>query len=242
MRSCSWFGSDQPLSRHLTFIRRYRDEYHTQNERDRDHDPLGCFSGISKFQFHVLLTPFNVKCVREVWIGFFPQSQFHSKTPSSVCFSRLTVSNVKLYKHGFTSMKDGVQVGKILTFLVSPDKSVRTKKIKFKENKLLVRKDYEVLFKPEHLFLRRRFLLPPQVCLILQDGKPQPETIGNPTTPIPGMFPSMTYGEVSELIKREIAKARMKIKPLSLNLFIILLLLNIITIVLLLMVMKGVHF
>jgi hypothetical protein len=133
-------------------------------------------------------------------------------------------------------------MGKILTFLVSPDKSVRTKKIKFKENKLVVRKDYEVLFRPEHLFLRKRFLLPPQVCLILQDGKPQPETIGDPTTPIPGMFPSMTYSEVSELIKREVARARMKVKPLSLNFFIILLLLNMVTIALLIMIMKGVHF
>jgi hypothetical protein len=105
-----------------------------------------------------------------------------------------------------------------------------------------VRKDYEVLFKPEHLFLKKRFLLPPQVCLILQDGKPQPETIGNPTMAIPGLFPAMTYGEVSELIKREIAKARMKVKPITLNLFIVLLLLHIVTIVLLFAVMKGVRF
>jgi hypothetical protein len=138
-------------------------------------------------------------------------------------------------------MKDGVQVGKILTFLVSPDKSVITKKLKFKENKLIVSKDYEVLFKPEHLFLKKRFLRSPQVCLILQEGKPQPETIGNPTTAIPGMFPAMTYGEVVELIKREIAKARMKIKPISLNMFIILLLLNIITIVLVIASMRGVR-
>jgi hypothetical protein len=51
----------------------------------------------------------------------------------------------------------------------------------------------------------------------------------------------MTYGEVVELIKREIAKARMKIKPISLNMFIILLLLNIITIVLVIASMRGVR-
>jgi len=132
-------------------------------------------------------------------------------------------------------------MSKILTYYVHPDKSIEQKKFKYKENKLIIAKDREVLFSPEHLFLRKRFLLPPQPCLILQEGKPEPEKIGNPTVNIPGLFPAMTYGEISELIKREIAKARTKIKPISLNLFIILLILHIITIILVILSMKGVR-
>jgi hypothetical protein len=132
-------------------------------------------------------------------------------------------------------------MGKILTFYVHPDKSIERKKFKFKENKLIIGKDKEILFSPEHLFLRKRRLLPPQPCLILLEGKPQPEKIGNPTVNIPDLFPAMTYGEISELIKREIAKARMRVKPLSLNMFIILLVLQIVTIVLMFAIMKGVR-
>ena len=132
-------------------------------------------------------------------------------------------------------------MGKILVYYVHPDKSIEPKRFKFKENKLILDKDREILFSPEHLFLKKRRLLPPQPCLILQEGKPTPEKIGNPTESIPGLFPTMTYGEISELIKREIAKARMRIKPISFNLFIVLVLLHIITIVMLIMVMRGVR-
>lgn len=131
-------------------------------------------------------------------------------------------------------------MGRILVFYVHPDKSVEAKKFKFKENKLFIGKDREILFSPEHLFLKKRLMLPPQPCLILQEGKPEPEKIGNPTNPQSGLFPTMTYGEISELIKREIARARMKIKPLSLNLFIILVMLHVITIIILFAIMKGV--
>jgi hypothetical protein len=130
---------------------------------------------------------------------------------------------------------------KILTYYIRSDKSVEKKKFKFKENKITIEKDREILFSPEHLFLRKRLLLPPEPCLILLEGKSEPEKIGNPTVSIPNLFPPMTYGEIAELIKREIAKARMRIKPLSLNLFIILFIMQIVTIVLLFAVMKGVH-
>lgn len=138
-------------------------------------------------------------------------------------------------------LRFGLHMGKILTFYVHPDKSVERKKFRCKENKLIIGKDREILFSPEHLFLHKRFLLPPQPCLILLEGKPEPEKIGNPVVDIPGLFPKMTYGELQELVKREVAKARMRIKPLSLNLFIILLLLHIVTIVMLFMVMRGVR-
>ena len=132
-------------------------------------------------------------------------------------------------------------MGKILVYYVRSDKSIETKHFKFKENKLTIGKDREILFNPEHLFLKKRiFPLPPKPCLILLEGKPEPEKISNPTVDIPNLFPKMTYGEVSEMIKREIAKARMRVKPLSLNLFIILLILNIVTIILLILIMRGV--
>jgi len=132
-------------------------------------------------------------------------------------------------------------MGRILTFYVHPDRSIERKKFKFKENKLIIGKDKEILFSPEHLFLRKRRLLPPQPCLILLEGKPTPEKIGNPTQSMPNLFPAMTYGEISELIKREMGKARMRIKPISLNMFIILLILQIVTIILMFAIMKGVR-
>lgn len=132
-------------------------------------------------------------------------------------------------------------MGKILTFYVHPDKSVEKKKFRYKENKLIIGKGREILFSPEHLFLHKRWFLPPQPCLILLEGKPEPEKISNPTVDIPDFFPKMTYGELQELIKREVAKARMRIKPISLNLFIILSLLHIVEIIMIIMVMRGVR-
>jgi len=128
-----------------------------------------------------------------------------------------------------------------LVYLIHPDKSVEGKKFKFKENKLIIGKDKEIIFSPEHIFLKKRRFLPPQQCLILVEGKGEPEKLGDYVGDAPGLFPKMTYGDVTELIKREVAKARMRIKPLSLNLFVILLVLHIITIVLILMLMKGVR-
>ncbi len=132
-------------------------------------------------------------------------------------------------------------MGKILTYYVHPDRSVEVKRFKFKENKVIVDKNMEVIFKPEHIFLRKRRFLPPQPCLILMEGKPEPEKINVPLQSNPGLFPMLTYGELSEYIQRLIARSRMRIKPISLNLFIILVILHIITIVLLFMLMKGVR-
>lgn len=133
-------------------------------------------------------------------------------------------------------------MGKILTFYIRSDKSIEIKKMKYKENKLILDKDTEILFKPENIFLwKRSKLLPPRPCLILQEGKMEPEKLREPVTANPGLFPPLTYSELSELIKRLIARARMKIKPISLNLFIILLLLHVIQIVMIIMVMRGVR-
>lgn len=123
-----------------------------------------------------------------------------------------------------------------------PDKSIEVKSVKFKENKLIFGRDKEILFKPEHVFLQKRKFPPiPRPCLILQEGKPEPEKISNPAKGVEGLFPEMTYNEISELIKREVAKARMRIKPISLNLFVILLLLHIVEIVMIVLIMRGVR-
>jgi hypothetical protein len=125
---------------------------------------------------------------------------------------------------------------------VHPDKSIEVKNVKFKENKLIFGKDKEILFKPEHVFLQKRKFPPVwRPCLILQEGKPEPEKISNPAKGVEGLFPEMTYNEISELIKREVAKARMRIKPISLNLFVILLLLHIVEIVMIVLIMRGVR-
>jgi hypothetical protein len=77
--------------------------------------------------------------------------------------------------------------------------------------------------------------------LVLVEGKGEPEKLGDIIGDAPGLFPKMTYSDVVELIKREVAKARMRIKPISLNLFVILLILHIITIIMLIMLMRGVR-
>jgi hypothetical protein len=132
-------------------------------------------------------------------------------------------------------------MGKVLVYLVHPDKSLEKRYFKCKENKLILGKGKEITFSPEHVFLLKRKLLPPKQCLILVEGKGEPEKLSDIIGDAPGLFPKMTYSDVVELIKREVAKARMRIKPISLNLFVILLILHIITIVMLLMVMKGVR-
>lgn len=131
-------------------------------------------------------------------------------------------------------------MGKILVYYVHPDRSIEIKKMRYKENKLILDKNTEVLFKPEHIFLRKRRLLPPIPCLILQEGKPEPEKLREPLTSNPGLFPPLTYSELNELVKRLIARTRMKIKPISLNLFLILLLMHIIEIIMIVLVMRGV--
>lgn len=132
-------------------------------------------------------------------------------------------------------------MGKILVYYVHPDKSIEHRKINYKENKIIVDKNREILFTPEHLFLQKRRFLPPKPCLILLEGKPEPEKVGNPTVNIPNLFPPMTYGEVAEMVKREVAKARTMVKPISFNFFIILVILHIITIIMLIMSMYGVR-
>jgi len=148
---------------------------------------------------------------------------------------------VKLFKHPFTCLILVETMGKVLVYLVHPDKSLEKRYFKCKENKLILGKDKEITFSPEHIFLLKRKMLPPKQCLVLVEGKGEPEKLGDIIGDAPGLFPKMTYSDVVELIKREVAKARMRIKPISLNLFVILLILHIITIVMLLMVMKGVR-
>jgi hypothetical protein len=132
-------------------------------------------------------------------------------------------------------------MGKILVYLVHPDKSLEKRSFKCKENKLILGKDREITFSPEHVFLLKRKLLPPKQCLILVEGKGEPEKLSDVVGDAPGLFPKMTYTDVAELIKREVAKARMRVKPITLNLFVILLIMHIVTIVLILALMKGVR-
>ncbi len=126
----------------------------------------------------------------------------------------------------------------IQTFLIGLDKSVKFKKFKVKENKVKIHKDYEVTFDPESIFLFKRFFRQAP-CLIVVEGKAHAEKLKNPI-PLEDGFPPMTCSEISELIKKEVAKARMRVKPISLNQFIVLILLNIVTIILVLAVLNGV--
>ena len=130
-------------------------------------------------------------------------------------------------------------MGKILVYYIRSDNSVEKKKFKYKGDKLIIGKDEEIRFTPEHLFLQKRILLPPQQCLILQEGKLEPEKRRKGA--IEEFFPPMSFHETSEMLKKAIGKAWFAVKPLSFNMFIILLVLQIVNIVLLFAVMKGVH-
>lgn len=131
---------------------------------------------------------------------------------------------------------------KIKVYLIRKDKTLQIKKFAIKDGKVIVqRRKYEVPFKPEHIILKeRRFLKifprSPEPCLIIQEGKNEPET------PKRGKwFVPFTEEELRVLIKRLIGEALTQVKPIKLNQFIILVLFNVIILVLLLMQMSGVR-
>jgi hypothetical protein len=70
----------------------------------------------------------------------------------------------------------------------------------------------------------------------LLEGKQEVEKLKNPD-----LFTPLTTRELQELIKREMTKARMKIKPISLNMFLVLFGVQILTFIFLILMMSGVR-
>jgi len=123
---------------------------------------------------------------------------------------------------------------KIKVYLVKKDRSIEILKKPFIENRVFISKDYEIIFSPEHIFLRKRKFLPPEPCLIIQDGRLEPDKLPNPNGNL--MIP-LTNEEIRKIIKREIAKSIVEVKPLKLNMFIILFLMLIFIIIMNIMIL-----
>ena len=128
-------------------------------------------------------------------------------------------------------------MGKIKVYLIKKDKSIEVCKKPFHENKVFLGKNQEILFEPEHVFLRKRGrFLPPEPCLIIQEGKTTPEKLPNPDGDF--LIP-MTTEEIRKFIKREVAKSITEIKPIKLNMFIILFLFLLINLIINIMILAG---
>lgn len=128
-------------------------------------------------------------------------------------------------------------MSKIKVFLIKKDKSIEVSKKPFYENKVVLNKNQEILFEPEHIFLRKRGrFLPPEPCLIIQEGKTTPEKISNSNDDF--LIP-LTTEEIRKFIKREVTKSLTEIKPIKLNMFIILCLLLVFNMILNLMLLSG---
>ena len=131
-------------------------------------------------------------------------------------------------------------MGKIKAIIIGQDKTLQIKKVKTEENRLKIKNgkiEWNPTFDPEDILIeQKRFPPITNRYLILQEGRQQAEKPKNGD-----LFLPLTTKEIKELIKREMAKARMKIKPISLNMFIVLFLMQIFTIVAVIMVMSGVR-
>ena len=131
-------------------------------------------------------------------------------------------------------------MGKIKAIIIGQDKTLQIKKVKTEENRLKIKQgknEWNPTFDPEDVLIEhKRFPPRSDRYLILQEGKQKAEKLKGGE-----LFTPLTTKELQELIKREVAKARMKIKPISLNMFIVLFLMQIFTIVAVVMVMSGVR-
>jgi hypothetical protein len=112
------------------------------------------------------------------------------------------------------------------------------------EKKISFNKNWDCLFNWEHVFLetRRSFLFfkKTRPCILIPHGSIEPlKMVTNPDGSVSLPF---TNNEVSTLIKREVGKALMSIKPLKLSMFIVLCLLVGVNIVLSFLVLRGVKF
>lgn len=150
---------------------------------------------------------------------------------------------MKLYIPCFTCLENGDCLGRIKAIIIGQDKTLQIKKVKTDENRLKIKRgkvENTPRFDPESIFIERKLLPFPKVnqYVVWVEGKQQVEKLHNTND---DFFCPLTTSEIVELIKREVAKARMRIKPISLNLFIILFIIQIITLVFLLMLMSGVR-
>jgi len=144
---------------------------------------------------------------------------------------------VIVYKWFFTFYQLEISIlRKIKAILVNKDKTLEIRKVWVEENKAILgrgRKQMEFLFEPQDVFFRKRRFLPPEPCLILEEGSLKAVKYQSKLE-----FPLTTF-EIKDLIKREIAKARMKFKPISLGMFIVLALLIAFNIILTLLILSG---
>lgn len=145
--------------------------------------------------------------------------------------------NIKVSSH---HCKIVAPMGKIKAIIIGQDKTLQIKKVKTEENRLRIKRgktEWNPTFEPDSIFLRRkRFPPKSEQYVILLEGKQEVEKLKNPD-----LFTPLTTRELQELIKREMTKARMKIKPISLNMFLVLFGVQILTFIFLILMMSGVR-
>lgn len=132
-------------------------------------------------------------------------------------------------------------MGSIKAIIIGQDKTLQIRKVKTEENRLKIKRgkfEYTPTFDPESIFVEHKGFPFPKTerYVVLVDGKQEVEKLQGTQ-----LFTPLTTKELQELVKREVAKARMRIKPISLNLFIILFLLQIVTLIFVILGLAGVH-
>ena len=137
----------------------------------------------------------------------------------------------------------------VKVLVIGQNRNINVAKFPIKENKVIISKDAtEPFFDADGLFQIKNVCQIPligrlitkrrrrEACIIHILGKEHVEKLKAPKD---DLFEPLSNAERKEIVKREIAKALGKFKPISGMAFILLLLLNIITLVVLILHAKG---
>ena len=132
-------------------------------------------------------------------------------------------------------MPKNKQKDKLKAIIIYKDRKIKVKKVKADENKLEISKNWRPTFEPEDILLWPR-LFGNYPTVIVAEGQMRalnPFKKGKQKIPL-------TLEEISEFVKSIIARARTKIKPITMGQFIVLTLLLIALVVMNLIIMKRI--
>ncbi|MHA1628746.1 MAG: hypothetical protein ACTSVS_01005 [Candidatus Heimdallarchaeota archaeon] len=124
----------------------------------------------------------------------------------------------------------------IRAIIIGQDKTVKLKKVKIEENRLKIGKNWEPSFSPDDILLWHRPVLGPQPTVVVVEGRMKAENL----TKTKGTKVPLTLEEIGEFVKRCVAKARTKVRPITMGQFVILTLLLIVLVVMDLVIMKRI--
>lgn len=124
----------------------------------------------------------------------------------------------------------------IRAIIIGQDKTVKLKKVKIEENRLKIGKNWEPSFSPDDILLWHRPVLGPQPTVVVVEGRMKAENL----TKTKGTKVPLTLQEIGEYVKRCVAKARTKVRPITMGQFVILTLLLVALMVMNLVIMKRI--